>query len=73
MPVTTIAGRGAVIDQPPGIMTSTLTYGPIGVDGKARIILTYDHRLIDGWYVADVLRQVEETLNTLIAEELRGL
>lgn len=71
--VTTISGRGAIIDQPPGIMTSTLTYGPIGENGNARVILTYDHRLMDGWYVADVLREVEETLNTVIADELRGL
>lgn len=71
--VTTISGRGATIDQPPGIMTSTLSYGPIGEDGKARVLLTYDHRLVDGWYVADVLREVEEVLNTVIAEELRGL
>lgn len=71
--VTTISGRGAVIDQPPGIMTATLTYGPVADEGKARVILTYDHRLMDGWYVADILRQIEETLNTVIADELRAL
>ncbi|MEM7601254.1 MAG: hypothetical protein AAF357_07525 [Verrucomicrobiota bacterium] len=71
--ITTISSRGAVIQYPPGANTSTLTYGPIDESGKSRVTLHYDHRLMDGWYVAEVLEQLENVLNGEILAELETL
>lgn len=71
--ITTISGRGAEIQHPPGIHTSTLTYGPIDESGRCTVTIHYDHRLMDGWYIAEVLEQLEATLNGPIREELVSL
>lgn len=68
--LTTISSRGAVIQNPPGILTSTITYGPISEEGACRVTITYDHRLMDGWYVAELLERLEEILKTEIAAEI---
>ncbi|MEM1443124.1 MAG: hypothetical protein AAGF67_12330 [Verrucomicrobiota bacterium] len=70
--ITTISSRGAEIQYPPGIHTSTLTYGPIDESGKCRVTMHYDHRLMDGWYVAEVLEELEKTLNGVITDELEA-
>ena len=40
--------------------------------GRVVVKLIYDHRVLDGAYVARRLRDIEETLNGVILEELRG-
>ncbi|MEM6916082.1 MAG: hypothetical protein AAF491_05895, partial [Verrucomicrobiota bacterium] len=60
--ITTISSRGAEIQHPPGVHTTTLTYGPINESGRCKVTMHYDHRLLDGWYVAEVLEQLEEVL-----------
>lgn len=71
--ITTISSRGAVIQYPPGIQTTTITYGPLDEAGRSRVTLHYDHRLMDGWYVAEVLAELEEVLNGEILRELQQL
>lgn len=71
--ITTISSRGAEIQFPPGIQTSTITYGPIDEAGKSRVTMHYDHRLMDGWFVAEVLEELESVLNGVILDELRRL
>jgi len=71
--LTTISGQGAVIQFPPGLQTSTLTYGPVDESGRTRVTMNYDHRLMDGWYVAEVLREMEEAICGPIAQELQAL
>jgi len=71
--LTTVGSRGAVIQNPPGILTSTMTYGPFDESGKCRVTIAYDHRLMDGWYIAEILGELESILNNEIAEELKGL
>jgi hypothetical protein len=71
--LTTIGSRGAEIQHPPGFLTGTLTFGPIDKQGRCRITLAYDHRLLDGRMVADILADLERTLNGVIAEELQSL
>ncbi|MDF1657076.1 MAG: hypothetical protein P1U58_05655 [Verrucomicrobiales bacterium] len=71
--ITTISSRGAEIQFPPGIQTSTITYGPIDKAGKSRVTMHYDHRLMDGWFVAEVLEELESVLNGVILDELRRL
>lgn len=60
--LSTLSGLGAEIQQPPSIQTGCLTYGPIGPSGECRITLAYDHRVMDGAQVADILRQLEYIL-----------
>ncbi len=71
--LTTISSRGAEIRHPPGFLTSGLTFGPIDERGCSRVTLAYDHRLLDGRMVADILGDLEETLNGVIAKELSAL
>lgn len=68
--LTTIGSRGAEISHPPGFLTSGLTFGPFDERGRSRVTLAYDHRLLDGRMVADILADLEQTLNDVIATEL---
>jgi pyruvate/2-oxoglutarate dehydrogenase complex dihydrolipoamide acyltransferase (E2) component len=62
---------GAEQVHPISPLTTTLTYGPIDPGtGHVVVKLIYDHRILDGAYVARRLRDIEETLNGSIAEEL---
>jgi hypothetical protein len=71
--LTTVGSRGTVIQDPPGMLTSTMTYGPFDEAGCCRVTIAYDHRLMDGWYIAEILEELESTLNGAIAEELERL
>lgn len=71
--LSTLSGRGAEIQLPPSVHTCCLTYGPICDTGHSRVTLAYDHRVMDGAFVADVLQKLEVTLNTQIVEELRNI
>jgi hypothetical protein len=52
-------------------LTTTLTYGPIDpLTGHVVVKLIYDHRVLDGAYVARRLRDVEDRLNGPILDEL---
>ena len=71
--LSTLAGRGAEIQLPPSIHTSCLTFGPLDENGTARVTLAYDHRIMDGALVADILQRLEETLNGVLTTELHSL
>ena len=63
---------GAEQIHPISPLSTTLTYGPIDpVTGRVIVKLIYDHRVLDGAYVARRLRDVEEVLNGPILAELR--
>ena len=68
--LSTLAGRGAEIQLPPSIHTGCLTYGPLDDTGTARATLAYDHRVMDGALVADILQRLEQTLNGVLTDEL---
>jgi hypothetical protein len=68
--LTTLAGQGAEIQHPPAFLTANATYGPIDANGKSRVTLAYDHRLMDGRLIADALVGIEEALNGPIVAEL---
>ncbi len=54
-------------------LTTTLTYGPIDPATQHVVVkLIYDHRVLDGAYIARRLRDIEDTLNGPILDELRG-
>jgi hypothetical protein len=64
---------GAEQIHPISPLTTTLTYGPIDpATGRVTVKLIYDHRVLDGAYIARRLRDVEEVLNGPILAELRS-
>lgn len=64
---------GAEQVHPISPLTTTLTYGPIDPATKRVVVkLIYDHRVLDGAYVARRLRDIEDILNGPILEELNG-
>jgi hypothetical protein len=48
-----------------------LTYGPIAADGRVVVKLIYDHRVLDGAYVARRLADVQAALHGALHDELR--
>ena len=71
--LTSISGRGAEIQHPPTVMTAGLTFGPLDQHGQMKVTLVYDHRLMDGSFIADRLRDLEEQLTGVMLAELRQL
>lgn len=71
--LSTLAGRGAEITNPPSFQTGCISYGPLDDAGCSRVTLSYDHRLMDGAVVAAALERLEEILSDEMARELRGL
>jgi hypothetical protein len=69
--VTTLGGRGVEQIHPLSPLTTTLTFGPIDAWGKVTVKIIYDHRVLDGAYVARRLVDLEQMLNTTILDELR--
>ena len=64
---------GAENLHPISPLTTTLTYGPIDpATGRVVVKLIYDHRVLDGAYIARRLRDIEEVLNGPIRDELRS-
>jgi hypothetical protein len=71
--LTTIAGQGAEIQHPPAFLTANATYGPIDEQGKSRVTIAYDHRLMDGRLVAGVLADIDAALSGPIVAELNSI
>jgi hypothetical protein len=71
--LTTIAGQGAEIQHPPAFLTSNVTYGPIDENGKSRVTIAYDHRLMDGRLVASALAEIDAALSGPIVAELDSI
>ena len=61
---------GAESLHPISPLTTTLTYGPISSTGQVNVKITYDHRVLDGAYVARRLLDIENALVGPIREEL---
>jgi hypothetical protein len=69
--LTSYGALGAESLHPISPLTTTLTFGPIAPSGDVTIKLIYDHRVLDGAYIARRLRDIETILNTDILNELR--
>ena len=62
---------GAEQLHPISPLTTTLTYGPIDpVTGRVVVKLIYDHRVLDGAYIARRLHDIEDVMNGPILSEL---
>jgi hypothetical protein len=68
--LTTLAGKGVEIQDPPAFLTTNLTYGPLDEHHRCRVTMSYDHRLMDGSFVADCLNQLDQVMNGTIAAEM---
>ena len=63
--LTSYGNLGAENLHPISPLTTTLTYGPIDpATGRVVVKLIYDHRVLDGAYIARRLRDIEEVLKT---------
>ena len=69
--LTSYGALGAESLHPISPLTTTLTFGPIAPAGEVVVKLIYDHRVLDGAYIARRLRDIETTLNGAILDELR--
>ncbi len=68
--LSSYGGLGAESLHPISPLTTTMTYGPIDRDGKVTVKLVYDHRVLDGAFVARRLTDIENELNGPIKAEL---
>ena len=66
--VSSLGREGTLNRTHPSIHTTSLTYGPIGADGKCTVTLLCDHRVLDGVAAARALRELE----LVLTEELTG-
>jgi hypothetical protein len=69
--ITSVGSLGADLLTPRAPVTSLLTYGPLGDDGKLKVRLLFDHRVYDGATAARVLARIEEILLGPIFEEIK--
>ena len=69
--LSTLAGRGVEIQLPPSVHTACFTYGPLDEQGRCRVTLAYDHRIMDGARVAAILECMEKLLTGARLQELR--
>jgi hypothetical protein len=69
--LTSYGALGAESLHPISPLTTTLTFGPISPTGDVVIKLIYDHRVLDGAYIARRLRDIEIAMNRQILAELR--
>ncbi len=68
--LTTYGSLGAEQLHPISPLTTTLTFGPIDEVGDVCVKIIYDHRVLDGAYVARRLQDLEAALNGPVLEEL---
>lgn len=71
--VSSYGSLGAEQLHPLSFHTALFTFGPIGPAGDVVVKIVYDHRVMDGAYVARGLEELERLLNTTILGELRAM
>lgn len=71
--VSVYSSLGAESLHPLSPLTTTLNYGVIQPDGKVRVRLIYDHRVLDGADVARALAAMEAVLHGEILTELQSM
>ncbi len=68
--LTSYGSLGAESLHPISPLTTTVTFGPIDAQGNVCVKIIYDHRVLDGAYVARRLADLEAALNGPVLEEL---
>ena len=70
--LSAVGSHGTELLHPLSAWPTLLTYGAIAADGTIAVRIIFDHRVMDGFAVADALARLEETLNGAIVTELQG-
>jgi len=70
--LSSYSALGAQSLHPLSLLATTLTYGPVGEDGKVDVRVVYDHRAMDGATVARALAALEDAFNEDLPRELRA-
>ena len=68
--LTTYGSLGAESLHPISPLTTTLTFGPIDANGTVCVKIIYDHRVLDGAYIARRLGDLEAALHGPVLDEL---
>jgi hypothetical protein len=71
--LTTLARKGVSIAHPVAPIPYVLSYGPFDEEQRMRISVTYDHRLVDGSTIADVLNAIDHVLQHQLLDEMRAM
>jgi len=70
--LTSYGALGAESLHPISPLTTTLTFGPISPSGEVVVKLIYDHRVLDGAFVARRLHDIDNMMQGAILDELRN-
>lgn len=70
--VSSYAQLGAQSMGPLTVLSTTLSYGLVGTDGRCVTRVSYDHRVMDGGTVARALVELETIMNNTLVAELAG-
>ncbi|MBU8537005.1 hypothetical protein [Falsiroseomonas tokyonensis] len=70
--ISSLGGEAVIVDSV-SVLPCFLSYGLIGADGGVEVFLSFDHRVMDGADGAAALQGLEAAMETLVAEELRGM
>lgn len=68
--ISALAGQGVTNRRHPCIMTSSLSFGPVGSDGNTLVTLQCDHRVIDGVAAAKAINSLCDFLVGQVHDEL---
>jgi hypothetical protein len=71
--VTVYSGLGARSLHPISPLTTAMSYGVIDERGDVEVLLVYDHRVMDGAFVARALGEMDRVLQDEILTELQSL
>ena len=71
--ISVLGGQGATILDTIAVWPGFLSYGPIAPDGAVEIVISVDHRVIDGGPAARAIRLIGDALNGPLLAELSGL
>lgn len=70
--VTSVAFTGADLLYVPTPTTTLLTFGVFGPDGRTRVRIVVDHRVMDGMEFSAILERLEAIMRGPILDELRS-
>lgn len=71
--ISVVASHGAASLMLLSPLTTTINYGVLRPDGTLDVRLMYDHRVMDGAFVARCLVKLEGILRDEVAKELSAL
>jgi hypothetical protein len=70
--ITSVSSAGGGVFAMPTLLTASLHYGLFDKNGMLPMRITFDHRVLDGGFVARAMVELEQVLLTDILHELLG-